>query len=86
MHIRRRENREPNAVLICQHVLVVLVAQSCPPLCDHMDYTAHQAPLAMGFSRQEYWSGLSFPSPVPASRGIIKGFHRDWSCVLGSDF
>ena len=24
---------------------------------------AYQAPLAMGFSRQEYWSGLPFPSP-----------------------
>ena len=24
---------------------------------------AHQAPLAMGFSRQQYWSGLPFPSP-----------------------
>ena len=24
---------------------------------------ARQAPLAMGFSRQEYWSGLPFPSP-----------------------
>ena len=24
---------------------------------------AHQAPLSMGFSRQEYWSGLPFPSP-----------------------
>ena len=24
---------------------------------------AHQAPLSVGFSRQEYWSGLSFPSP-----------------------
>ena len=24
---------------------------------------AHQAPLSMGFSRQEYWTGLSFPSP-----------------------
>ena len=24
---------------------------------------AHQAPLFMGFSRQEYWSGLPFPSP-----------------------
>ena len=24
---------------------------------------AHKAPLSMGFSRQEYWSGLSFPSP-----------------------
>ena len=25
--------------------------------------TAHQAPLSMGFSRQEHWSGLAFPSP-----------------------
>ena len=24
---------------------------------------AHQAPLSMGFSRQDYWSGLPFPSP-----------------------
>ena len=25
--------------------------------------TARQAPLSMGFSKQEYWSGLPFPSP-----------------------
>ena len=25
--------------------------------------TARQAPLSMGFSRREYWSGLPFPSP-----------------------
>ena len=25
---------------------------------------AYQAPLSMGFSRQEYWSGLPFPPPV----------------------
>ena len=36
------------------------VVQSCPTLCDPMDY---QAPLSMGFSRQEYWSELPFPSP-----------------------
>ena len=24
---------------------------------------AHQAPLSLGFPRQEYWSGLPFPSP-----------------------
>ena len=24
---------------------------------------AHQAPLSMGFTRQDYWSGLPFPSP-----------------------
>ena len=26
-------------------------------------YVARQAPLSMGFSRQEYWNGLPFPSP-----------------------
>ena len=32
---------------------------------------AHQAPLSMGFPRQEYWSGLSFPSPRdPPNPGI----------------
>ena len=39
-------------------VLSVLVAQSCPVLCDPMDcYTAHQAPLSMELSRQEYGMG-----------------------------
>ena len=38
------------------------VAQSCLTLCDPMDYNC-QAPLSMGFLRQEYWSGLPFPSP-----------------------
>ena len=32
-------------------------------LCDPMDYTC-QAPQSMGFSRQENWAGLPFPSPV----------------------
>ena len=27
---------------------------------------AHQAPLSMGFSRQEYWSGVPLPSKVPS--------------------
>ena len=29
----------------------------------HLWTVAYQAPLSMGFSRQQYWSGLSFPSP-----------------------
>ena len=39
------------------------VTQSFPILCDPIDYIARQAPLSMEFSRQEYWSGLPFPSP-----------------------
>ena len=36
--------------------------QSCPTLCDPIDST-QQAPPSLGFSRQEHWSGLPFPSP-----------------------
>ena len=37
--------------------------QSCPTLCEPMYCIAHQAPLSMGFPRQEYWSGLPYPPP-----------------------
>ena len=40
----------------------VLVTQSCPIRCNPIDCTC-QAPLAMEFSRQEYWSGYPFLSP-----------------------
>ena len=39
-----------------------LVAKSCLTLAT-LWTVAHQAPLSMGFSREEYWSGLPFPSP-----------------------
>ena len=38
------------------------VPQSCP-LFATLWTVAYQAPPSMGFSRQEYWSGLPFPSP-----------------------
>ena len=41
----------------------VSVTLSCLILCDPMDYSLYQASLFMGFSRQEYCSGLPFPSP-----------------------
>ena len=37
--------------------------QSCLILCDPWT-VARQAPRSVGFSRQEYWSGLPFPSPA----------------------
>ena len=36
-------------------------------LCVTPQTAAHQAPLSLGFSRQEYWSGLPFPSPMHES-------------------
>ena len=53
-------------VCVCVCVCVcVLVAQLCLTLCDSMGCSTPicQAPLSMEFSRQEYWSGLSSPSP-----------------------
>ena len=44
-------------------ILQVLVAQSRPTFCGPMNYIAHQAPVSMGFSRQEYWGGLPVPTP-----------------------
>ena len=38
------------------------VTQSCLTLCSLVDYSC-QAHLSMEFSRQDYWSGLPFPTP-----------------------
>ena len=42
-----------------------MYAQSSPTVCDPM--TVDQVPLSMGFSWQEYWSGLPFPTPEESS-------------------
>ena len=42
--------------------LAVLVVQSCLSLCDPMDCSPPGSSVH-GFSRQEQWSGLPFPSP-----------------------
>ena len=55
---------------------------SCARLFAAPWTVAHQAPLSMEFSRQEYWSGLPFPSPgvlphsgiEPASLALAGGF------------
>ena len=53
--------------LLTSHSLTVLsgsglVTKSCPTLVTPWT-VASEVPLSMGFSRQEYWSGLPFPSP-----------------------
>ena len=40
--------------------------QSCPTLCAPQTAT-HWAPPSLGFSRQEHWSGLPFPSSMHES-------------------
>ena len=43
-------------------MLLFLVAKSCPTLVTPW-IVAIQAPLFLGFPRQEYWSGVPFPTP-----------------------
>ena len=66
------KSRSHIAVFIFCMVVVGLIAKLCPTLATWT--VACQAPLSMGFSRQEYCSGLPFPSPwdLP-DRGIKSG-------------
>ena len=45
-------------------LLLLLSCFSRVRLCATPETAAHQAPLSLGFSRQEHWSGLPFPSPM----------------------
>ena len=49
-------------------------------LCATPQTTAHQTPQSLGFSRQEHWSGLPFPSPVHDSESEVAQ-----SCLTLSD-
>ena len=76
--------------------MCVLVAQSCPTLCDPVDYSLpgssvpriphgvtieHQAPLSMEFSRKEYWSRWPLFSP----RDLPDPGIEPWSRALQAD-
>ena len=52
------------------------VTQSCPTLSDPMDL-AHQAPPSMGFSRQEYWSGVPLPFPPLGIEEVNSSLYAD---------
>ena len=51
------------SVLQCSTESLKVNLLSCVRLVTTPWTVAHQAPPSMGFSRQEYWSGLPFPSP-----------------------
>ena len=48
-------------------LLLLLSRFSRVQLCATPETAAHQSPPSLGFSRQEHWSGLPFPSPVHES-------------------
>ena len=54
-------------VLASTTLLLLLSRFSRVRLCATPQTAAHQAPPSLGFSRQEHWSGLPFPSPMHES-------------------
>ena len=68
MTLKQHFNLQPLPPLVPYHVLSVYLCvhakllQLCPPLCNPMDCSPPGS-LSIEFSRQEYWSGLPFPSP-----------------------
>ena len=53
--------------MILYQLLLLLSHFSRVRLCETPWTAAHQAPPSLGFSRQEHWSGLPFPSPMHES-------------------
>ena len=51
--------------------------QSCLTLCNPTRgwMASHQAPPSLGFSRQEHWRGLPFPSPLVLRSTLIKNMY-----------
>ena len=81
--VRRRENLQvclflPLSPVVFQ-LLLLLSHFSHVQLCATPEMAAHKAPLSLGFSRQEHWSGLPFPSPMHESE------KWKWSCSVLSD-
>ena len=60
-------------------LLLLLSRFSHVQLCATPETAAHQAPPSLGFSRQEHWSGLPFPSPTHKSKKL------KWSCSVVSN-
>ena len=56
---------------------------SCVRLCATPQTAAHQAPPSLGFSKQEHWSGLTFPSPGNWQQTSAKSMFLI-SCLLPS--
>ena len=72
-------------------MLLLLLLLSCFSrvwLCATPQTAAHQAPPSLGFSRQEHWSGLPFPSPVhesekwKRSRSVMSDLPDPMDCSL----
>ena len=66
-------------VCVCVCVCVYTHVRLCAWFLETPCAIAHQTPLSMGFSRQEYWSGLPFP---PAGISLTQGSNLGLLCLL----
>ena len=57
-------------VIVSLLLLLLLSRFSHVRFCATTQTATHQAPPSLGFSRQEYWSGLPFPSPIHESEVV----------------
>ena len=63
--VRQKEKHQYGMLLLL--LLLLLSRFSRVRLCATPETAAYQALLSLGFSRQEQWSGLPFPSPMHES-------------------
>ena len=61
---KESQNEKENSLKKRDSLLLLLSHFSRVRLCVTPQTAAHQAPQSLRFSRQEYWSGLPFPSPM----------------------
>ena len=72
------------SVFCCRGICSAVSLQLCLILCAPRT-VAHQPPLSMGFSKQEYWDGLPFPPPgdLPHQRMKLMSLVSSvWACVF----
>jgi len=79
--LKNKHTEKNNTITEIKNTLLLLLSRfSRVRLCATPYTIAHQAPPSLGFSRQEYWSGLPFPFPMHESESEITQ-----SCLTFSD-
>ena len=89
LHLISQENVTGHTYLQRRLGIFFLISRfSRVRLCVTPETAAHQAPPSLGFSRQEHWSGLPFPSPMHESekwkwsRSVMSNSSRPMDCSL----
>ena len=79
----QRKTMLKNPQLLLLLLLLLLSRFSCVRLCVTPEMATHQIPPSLGFSRQDHWSGLPFPSFMHCMK--VKSEKWKWSCSVMSD-